>query len=345
MSDKILLDPADLQRKARENYRLYHKKIREWLRLPKTNDEERSVALALLGIHGHAERILWSDIPARYKASRALASHMAQHQATSPATRTYYFMTFIDDIGMTSDRVPNLAIEPIIQKVRRAVSSLKVHSIVMLEVHPLMNYPGGQAGRSLLLHAHAIAWTDEPFDHGRAEAAFNASPAWTCSLGAKPVDIRPIDRAPGHMERVAHYLAKQVPSVKNLMPSHSKPGRFIMLDTTRGYRNGLACRIFEGQSQVELMSVMFGVGDGRVVRQAVRAELTRWHAARSSDVLVPKTFDVWAFWLAIRQRDVRSMYRPYRFVGGAYAPIAIVTPPEAASNPAIESSRLAAVLG
>lgn len=344
MSDKIPLSPTDLQRRSRKSFYLYQKKIRDWFKLSKVNDEERSVALALLGVRGHADRILWSDIPARYKASRALASHMARHQATSPATRTYYLMTFIDDCGTTSDRAPNLAIEPVTQKVRRAVSSLGVDAIVMLEVHPLMNYPGGKNGRSLLLHAHAIAWTDEPFDHRGAEAAFNASPAWTCSLGAKPVDIRPIDRTPGHMERVAHYLAKQTPSVKNLMPSHSKPGRFMMMDTIKGYRDGLACRIFEGQSQVELMSVLFGVGEGSVVRQAVRAELKQWHVARPSDVLIPKTRDVWAFWLSIRQRDSRSMYLPYRFVGGAYAPIAIIMPPQATSKPAIASVCLPSAL-
>ncbi len=337
MSNKILILPDDPRRRARENYRFNVAQNQRWLDRAKLNEKDSSTALALLGIHGHAERILWSDMPARDKVSRTLASLMVRHQADSPATRTYYFITFIDDCGTTSDRTPNLAVEPIIQKARRTVSSLNLHAVVMLEVHPLMNYPGGGAGRSLILHGHAIAWTDAPFDHRAAEAACNASTAWTCSLGAKPVDIQPIPREPGHMERVAHYLAKQAPSVKNLMPNHSKPGSLMMMDTIKGYRDGLAARVFEGQSQVELMSVLIGVGDGSVVRQAVRTELTHWHAVRKSDVLVPKTFDVWAFWLAIRRRDVRTKYQPYRFVGGAYAPIVTVVPPKPALKTATMS--------
>jgi hypothetical protein len=337
MSDTIRLHPRALRRKAREKAVISQKKIRRWLKKAKLSETELSTALALLGIHGHAERILWSDVAARYKASKLFATLMAQHRAARPNTRTYYLITLIDDCGTTSDRTPNLALETMTMKAWRALNSMNLNAVGMLEVHPLMNYPGGKDGRSLILHGHAIAWADAPFNHRAAEAAFNASPAWTCSLGAKPVDIRPIDPAPGHIERVAHYLAKAAISVKNLMPKINKPGRFKMKDTTAGFRDGLASRLFEGQSQVELMSVMFGVGEGSMVRQAIRTELTRWHAARKGDVLVPKTFDVWAFWLAIRQRDVRTKYLPYRFVGGAYAPIVTVVPPKPAPKAATVS--------
>lgn len=58
---------------------------------------------------------------------------------------------------------------------------------------------------------------------------------------------------------------------------------------------------------------------------------------RKSIASVPKTFDVWTFWLTIRQRDVRTKYRPYRFVGGAYAPIVTVVPPKPALKAATAS--------
>lgn len=333
MLGKILHQPMDLERIARSNFQSAQEKFSRWLKSARVKDEDLRIALSLVGRGGHAERILWSDMPARFMTSKLFAALMVRHQAVAPVNRTYYFITLIDDCGTTSDRLPNLAIDPLTQKVRRAIASLHLNAVVMLEIDPLINYPGGGGGRSLLLHAHALAWTDAPFDLKAASRSLNSSSAWTCSLGARPYDITPIDRTPEDMERVAYYISKQAPGAKNLMPSKKKPGRMVMMSTIEGYRDGLACRLLEGQSQVELMSVMFGVGrDGSAVRQAIRAELAQWHNARPSKLIVPKGFDVWAFWLKIRKDNTRSGYLPYRFKGGAYGPVVTLPPPSQAIN-------------
>lgn len=325
MPTKILRFPHAALEKAKDDFKASVKKVRDHLTSFGLDDHDHQVGLGLLGVCARAERLLLSDIPARYMASKTLAASMSSHQDAAPQDRSYYLISFADDCGTTSDRTPYLALDQMIQKTRRALAKLNVNAFVMLEVHPVINFPGGGAGRSLLLGAHAIAWTDKPFDHAAAVKELNASPAWNCGLGAAPVHIAVIDQGYGHMERVAHYLMKQTPSAKNLMPSHSHPDRNLMMDTIKGYRDEFALRLFEGQSQVELMNVMFGVGEGSDIRQALRSTLVKWHRARKVPVAVPKDYDVWAFWGRIRANHGSRRYLPYRFDGRAFRPTAAVT--------------------
>lgn len=330
MPKKILPNEPDPQRRTRSEFIESAKKISRYCRLWKLSSDDHAIALGLMGERHRAEQLLWSDLRARYHASKGLASIMTSHQTNAPTGRTYYMLSFCDDSGYTSDRVPYLSIQQTIEKVRRAIASLDLHAFVMLEVHPVINYPRGGAGRSLLLGAHAIAWTDRPFNHNQSSAALCASPAWSCTLGADPVHISVI--APGDIARVAHYLMKQRPSAKNLTPNKHKLGKLLMMETIKGYRNEFAVRLFEGQSQVELMNMMFGVGDGSEVRQTLRAEVTKWHRARTCPISVPSELDVWAFWQRLRQDHGSKHYLPYRFDGGSARPVPTIVPPVPAIN-------------
>lgn len=325
MTKKILSAPDEPKQKTLNDFKLSTRKIRRYIKKLNLSRDEYIIALGLMGKGYRAERLLWSDNPGRYRGSKTLARMMVRHHRAAPAGRTYYMLTFNDDCGFTSDRVPHLAIQQTIDKVRRAVAGMGLHAFVMLEVHPLMNFPGGGAGRSLLLGAHAIAWSDQPFDHVRKAAALCASPAWRCTLGADPVHISVI--APNDLARVSHYLMKQRPDTKNLMPNKHKPGQLLMMDTTEGYRDEFAVRLFEGQSQVELMNVMFGVGDGSVIRQALRTEIVQWHRKRTSAISVRKDVDVWAFWQRLRQSHGSKRFLPYRYDGCAIKPRVVIHRP------------------
>lgn len=327
------------RKRSRAKFQVTVTKLRTYRATLKLRRAKSQILRALMGVRYRAENVLWSDMTARHFASRSLATLMARHYREAPAGRSYYMLSFADDCGTTSDRVPHLAIKQLTEKVRRAITALELHAFVMLEVHPLTNYPGGGDGRFLLLGAHAIAWADLPFDHDTHAAALCASPAWQCTLGARPVDIEPIE--PGTIESVAYYLMKQVPSAKNFRPDAKANGRHKMMDTTKGYRDELAFRLFEGQSQVELASVMFGIGDGSRVRQAIREAVTNWHRARREPMVVPKTFDVWAFWHQLRQSHGSKRFLPYRYDGGAIKPRVVVRPPHA---PATAPETVAAVV-
>ena len=79
--------------------------------------------------------------------------------APEDTSTRYFFLTFIDDIGNTSDRAPQVNLPAIQRKVDKATRAIGLHGVGVIEVQALMNYPGKGHGRTLLFHAHAIAWT------------------------------------------------------------------------------------------------------------------------------------------------------------------------------------------
>jgi len=306
------------EERVEKRFATFEGKIRAAISSLKLSDEETAIVNAMVGIEGYSQHLLASDMSARRESDAKFAKIMAKHfNASSSSSRCYYFATFFDDVGVTSDRLPVVNLKALHNKVYRALKALEVHAVAVIEDHPLINYPGGGKGRSLLWHAHAILWTDNPIDPNDAVATLTKSGAWTCALGAPPIDIVPIVDDVEHIKRVAHYLLKPPHSAKNRMPSTKRPGEFLLMDTTAGYRNGLALRVLEGLSQIELMDLVFGVGDGKKIRQDLRGHMTRWHRQRPlEDTMLDGTFDVWDWWFRMRRDRGRKLYSPYRIIGG-----------------------------
>lgn len=322
---KNIESEAEAREVAKKRIRIYRKKALEGAAHAKLSKTDTDFVKALLGVKGfRCERLLGSDGQARWKASSLLSQAMLDHreQQAPDSVRTYIFGTFVDDIGITSDRSPIVQLKAIKDKVYRALKSLDLSAVAVVEVHPLMNYPGGGEGRSLLFHAHVIAWNEGPFDCEKAADQLNKSHGWKCSLDAPPVDMREItDLAPG-LPAVAHYALKPPHSAKNQMPSKKKPGKYLLMNTLKGYRPEFALRLAEGLSQIELLDLVFAVGDGAPIRQSVRADLMKWQRSRPTPrVLVSSQQDVWRRWFEIRQKHGSTNYLPFRYVGaGGYVP-------------------------
>lgn len=286
----------------------------------------RQGPLSLAGIGGMSERPLWSDVRLRWEAATEFVKAMLAYREANP-NLYFYMATFIDDCGMTSDRAPVVRLGQIEKKIRRAISNMKADGVGVIEVHPFINYPGGGEGRCLSFHGHAIIWTTTPLDINAVTNRLNASRAWNCALGADPVHIQPINTAE-EMERVCYYLFKTPHSAKNVMPNNAKPGRNLIMDTTEGYRGELAVRVLEGLSQVNLTEVIFGVGEGAKIRQVVRSKVEAWHRARPrTGTVLAADFDIWRFWLELRQEFGSKNFLPYRFDSAA-------TPAPASRKPA-----------
>ncbi|PLK23994.1 hypothetical protein [Novosphingobium sp. TH158] len=71
----------------------------------------------------------------------------------------------------------------------------------------------------------------------------------------------------------------------------------------------------EGLSQIEMLDIIFGVGDGKVIRQSLRKKLTDWHRKRPVPVTIPSDFDIWMFWIKLRQAKGSKRYLPFRIMG------------------------------
>lgn len=286
---------------------------------------------ALLGISSKSEALPASSVPARVKLGRALERAMRQHRrAREKSSRNYYFGTLLDDSGNTSDRAPVLSIKGLKDKGYRAIKSIGLNAVAVIEVHPLMNYPAGGEGRTLMWHIHFLGWTDMKLDVAAAVSALEKTGAWSCKLGAPPISIKEVRDTREDIAEVTHYMAKAPHAAKNRRERKDKPGSYKLLNTLKGYRPELALRVFEGLSQIGLLDTVFGVGDGGVIRQSLRKELTDWHRKRPVPIAITSDFDVWMFWIKLRQTKGSKHYLPFRIMGNSIIRAAKPKKPKAA---------------
>jgi hypothetical protein len=274
---------------------------------------------ALLGQGKLSEVLLASEVGARFESGRFLADILIKHRAEcGNIHRKYYFITFCCDDGNTSDRKPVGRVEPFKGKVYRAFKGINFDAIGVVEVHPLMNYPGDGKGRTLMYHVHAIGWSDTRRDPKTITAELLKIGTWKNTLGAQPIKIQLIGDRPEDLAALAHYMFKPPHAAKNRMPSKTKSGKFLLMDTTEGYRAELAMRVIEGLSQMELMHLVFGVNGGSEVRQPLRASIMRWHRARiKGGVHLDKQTDIWGLWYELRKEHGSKHFAPYRFMGSS----------------------------
>jgi hypothetical protein len=299
---------------AREKQKKFARLLRKACK--KMTEDERAVVMALLGLESCAEHLLASDMKARWEAAKILVERMLSHRTGASSKMQYYLVTLCEEQGNVSDRAPLVPLKDLKDKVYRSLKSLGLNAIGFIEVHALMNHPGNGEGRTLLFHVHLIAWTSRPFDPEAAARTLVNSGAWKNSLGADPVNFKKVGDRPEDLAAVSHYVLKPQHSAKNRMESSKTPGKFLLMDTEKGYRPELAMRLTEGQSQVELLDTIFGVLDGTKVRQGLRAELMKWHRQRiKGGVKVDSAFDIWRWWYDYRKSNGSQNYLPYRFFG------------------------------
>ena len=306
------------QKTLKVRIKLFRKKIKKAVSSMKLPDSTAKNILAAVGVGGHSKRLCWSDTDVRKEASSCLWGLVQQHRKSGPKERCYYFATFVDDSGNTSDRLPVIRMSTFFQKVNRAIRRLGLPGLVVGEIAPLMNFPQGGKGRTLMLHSHALLWSDVPFDPVEAERQLNGNGSWHCEFGAQPVDIERIGRKKEDLERVIAYMFKPPHCAKNLRADKASDGRMKMVDTTEGYRPELALRMLEGLSQVDFFDVVYGVNHGTKLRQGLRERLREWHRQRASDGwIVAENFDFWACWAELRREKGSKNYFPFRFIGGS----------------------------
>jgi hypothetical protein len=309
-----------------EKISFFHTLLIEGMRNWKMSREERRKLRLLMGTRPIGPRPLLSDMKARRQAAYILIGLMARHWKYRPLApeRNYYFLTFIDNMGNTLDRNPEVNLGALRRKIDKAMRSMGLHGVVMIEVQALMNYPGQGHGRTLMYHAHAIAWTDKPFDAFKHGTRINRSRSWNNAFEAAPVKITEMTKQPGEIEWLAHYIAKVPHDAKNRMPNQKHPGKYLLMQTRAGYRPELAVRVFEGLSQIELPDVLFGVGEGSLVRDAWRRKLLAWHHRRISGTLpITPPFDVAEYWRNLRARNGSKHFAPYRFLAGSQRPASV----------------------
>lgn len=157
----------------------FKKKVIGGMKMLKLSKKRRRNMKALMGEGYYTRVLMHSDFEGRKKCGEVFIKVMSQHRQTAIASITvvddnayplkFYLLTFCHDLGNTSDRRTEFHIGAFKQRVDRAIRSLNIDAIAILEIQPIMNYPEKDHGRTLMLHAHAIGWTSNDFDPKAAE--------------------------------------------------------------------------------------------------------------------------------------------------------------------------------
>lgn len=268
--------------------------------------------LALLGVDGCTRIIQLSDIAARVEAAKILFQVTGQYLPVLVPTGTPMFhITFVDDIGLTSDRTPVLKLAALKRKVDKAMRSMGLSGIVMVEVQALLNYPAQGHGRTLMLHAHALCWGAVSRRRFRAaRRKLNGSRSWQNHFGAQPVFSRRLHHDVDDGQRIVCYLAKMPHDGKYRVPLAGGT-KFRFRPTLKGYPDNLALRIAEGLSHYTIYDAVFAVGSGSVIRKEWKQQLQSWQRARLDSAGRVHAFRVDQFWRTVRRSQSGTLYQPY----------------------------------
>lgn len=266
--------------------------------------------LSLLGVDGCRRKIPLSDVIARMEGEKILYDVVKEFlPSLAPDGTRVFHVTFADDIGLTSDRTPNLKLAALKRKVDKAMRAMGVSGIVMVEVQPLTNFPAGGQGRTLMVNAHALCWGKVSRRKFRkAHQALNASRSWRNQFGAEPIVPRELKVGLAEPLRIAAYVAKMPHDAVYLAPVGH--GKFRFRPTLVGYPDNLALRIAEGLSHYTIYDAVFSVGNGKTVRKHWKQRLEAWHKERLAAEKVHK-FDVTKFWRRVHADARASFYSPF----------------------------------
>ncbi|RYG57803.1 MAG: hypothetical protein EON56_01585 [Alphaproteobacteria bacterium] len=300
MSNYLNRSPAETLARQLQKADVFNDRVQRAItrhRLP-PNRERR--ARAITGAGRVMSDLRLSDVAARKEAAVILFDVVKAHygEIECPELRMYH-LTFVDDIGVASDRTPHLKIDALKRKVDKAIRAMGLSGLVFIEVQPLLNYPARGQGRTLLLHAHALCWgvvSTRAFR--KAKKTLNASRSWQCMFGAKPVVSRRLRGGLDDALKIAAYVAKLPHDGKYCVPHEG--GGFRFKSTLQDYPDRLALRIAEGLSHLSIYEAVFAVKQGRMLRLKWKRELAAWHRQRC--VTGPKTlrFAIGPFWDRVR---------------------------------------------
>lgn len=278
-----------------------------YLRLP---PRRQARIEALLGIGSCHQEPRLCDVEARKASlsilSKVLKDYRAEFEESGVTT---FHLTFVDDVGLMSDRQPHMRLNALKRKVDKAIRTLGLSAIVFMEIQPLLNWPAGGEGRTLMLHAHAICWGKvSRRGHRERLKKLNRSRSWSNCFNAKPVNSRQLKDF-GEVLKIGCYVAKLPHDGKIRVPIGG--GEFRFRPTLKGYPDLLALRIVEGLSHYSLYDAVFSVGEGQHLRRAWKRKVVEWHRARLDRPGNGQAFIVPNFWDRFHRAGYWPGYSPY----------------------------------
>src|ERR1044072_2106735 len=276
-------------------------------------DRETAGALAIAtGKRGMSEALLLSNGKVRLEATSIMTDVIKAFWAKTRYIRgrKWWLITFVSDCGNALEYRPVVNTESFRRKVYRML-----HKVDLDAFQALTNFPNNGDGRSLMFHAHALAWTDDPdFDEAALERQLCASGSMRHWLGAKTVRITEIPPTERHIKWRCHYLLK-APFVGNyLKRSNETPSGYDLANAK--VRSDLAVRLLECLTQLEITQMVWGIRGGKALTREWRRRLKQWHArqCRRPGRTLAKDYDIAGLWKNVRRSRRNNKHKPFRFI-------------------------------
>ena len=311
-------DNAKTRKAARQKSKDYHDqfstKRMEYATKWKMSSNSLQHFEALLGHGFHTKKILASDVEARKKFSNLAIDGMIEARKDNQKNDNCrsFFITIVDDAGITLDREPEFDLHKFQTRIRNYIQrDLKLNAFGVIEVQAVTNHPQKGEGRYLLFHCHLIAWTYDPdFDPKEAMKTKNFS----SKLSVKPVVIKKITDTEGDIAHLGHYLTKSPLYGKRRVPCEKSPTGYKFKPSKAGMRPELCLRVSEVLSHFTIRDLVFAIGEGAEIRKDIFTKLTAWHRKRDKSTLVETLVSTERLWERLRCDNGSKLFQPPKLI-------------------------------
>jgi hypothetical protein len=176
----------------------------------------------------------------------------------------FYMLTLVDQSWNFGDKYTTINWYHIKKKASRALESIGVEGLAVLEFQAVTNSYHGDEGRLMMPNVHAIIWSkDKSFDPRKAQKRLRKT--FKAKGTAKGGVIRPVTETAGGMIGAITYLTKPISSGKRLVIRPDKTEYMVL--SKKYYRKNQSLRIMEILSHFKHSNLIFGRGEGTKLRQ------------------------------------------------------------------------------
>lgn len=239
---------------------------------------------ALIGKGGlYADHMPASDLRLRYAMGKFILREMKilfERWEADPSMQVYW-ITFVDDRYMFNERGGTAEVFKLVQAVQAAIRNYTpLNAFGVIENQAIINYPEGQKGKMLSVHAHVLCWGKE----SDVKELMKRAKGFKSSITKLPIHIEKVHQLEGSMSRVSRYMPKP--------PYGGKEVNFEKLE------NGERClyparrlelyhhlRLLEFLAKLPMEYTIFGVGEGKEVRKRIVGEMKSWQQKRKGNVV------------------------------------------------------------
>lgn len=232
------------------------------------------------------------------------------HRLSQDRPIQFYMLTLADVTWNFGDKYSIIDWYRIKKKAIRALESVDVHAVAVLEFQPMTNEYLGDKGRLMMPNVHAIVWRKDgkPFNHRKAQARLCKT--FTAKGAAEGAIIKPVTENGDGLIGALLYMTKPISTGKRLIVRPD--GTSSSVPSAKFYRNNQSLRVMEVLSHFKHSNLIFGRGEGTKVRQAALK------AARSHR---PKDWveidDVSDLWKSARRKADKADFMPVHILWNA----------------------------